>query len=334
MVVLHDAPMKTNRIPILLTALGLTALAPIASGAETVGPPLPAPSTTNLCSGGVDCTYIGGTPSAPLNPVTSDGVITRWRLQSGSAGAAVTLRVLRPASGALRAISSSAPLTSTAGTDEAATRLTVRRGDILGISNSSSALLFGPVGTGSTTVFSGAVTDGQPLPAVVTLPGQTGVVPLLQAVVELDADGDGFGDETQDQCLGDRTRQTTPCRPAFSITPLVRPATVTMRQARTPVIVTTTLSRSASLRITVTALRPGRRVGTVCAPRDIQLAGASCQASVLVRQASRNAAAGAARIPVNLRSLAAGRYLVRVEATDREGSGLMRARQAIVTIRR
>ena len=324
--------MTTSRIPMLLAVLGLGAFASAAIGADTVGPVLPAPSTTNLCSGGLECTYIAGTEADPAYAVPGDGVVTSWQLQSGSSGGPVTLRVLRPENGTLRAVGASGTESSVSGTATFTTRLAVMKGDVLGITNTSSALLFGPVGS-PTTVFGPGIANGQLVPAKLTLAGQSTVVPLIRATVEADADGDGFGDETQDRCLGDRTRQVTPCRPDFSLGALVRPARVTRMAARRPVVVSAALSRSSSLRVTVSALRPGRRVGTVCAPREIQLSGRSCQASVLVRQATRTVAAGTARIPVNLAGLAAGRYTVKVEATDREGSDVTRTRAAIVQIR-
>lgn len=325
--------MTTNRGSLLLSALGLVALVPMATASTTVGPDLPAPSTSNICGPGVDCTYIGGTPAAPGNRVSENGVITTWRMQSGSAGSVVTLRVLRPASGGLRVIASSAPLTTSGSITDAPVRLPVRAGDVLGVSNASSALIFGPA-PGNTTVFTGPVAPGQLLTTPTPMGGQTGVTPLLQAVVEPDADTDGFGDETQDQCRGDRTRQTAPCRPAFSLTRLALPTARTLRQARTVVIATTTPSRSAVLHTTVTALRPGRRVGTVCAPREIQMMGPACSAPVVVRRGLRTVPGRRVGVPVNLRGLPVGRYLVRVEATDREGSNITRVRQAIVTLRR
>lgn len=325
--------MKKNRILTLVAALGLGVSAPAAFGADTVGPPLSAPTTTNLCGAGALCTYIAGTPTAPLYPIPADGVVTGWRVQSGSAGGEVTIRVLRLQEGRRRVVSVSEPQTTVAGIGEYTTRLAVKKGDIIGLANANSSLIMGPVG-GPTSTYAHNVPDmSMHDDPVQPLVGSQTVVPLVQVVVEPDADGDGYGDETQDACLGDATKQVAPCRAPFTMGPLTRPARLTLRQARKPVQVSTRISRSATVTVTVTALRPGRRAGKVCAPREIQMIGASCQASVVVRQTTRNVAAGLVRIPVNLGGLAVGRYSLRIEATDREGSGITRARAAIVQIR-
>lgn len=62
--------------------------------------------------------------------------------------------------------------------------------------------------------------------------------------------------------------------------------------------------------------------------------GPTCSAPVVVRRGLRTVPGRRVGVPVNLRGLPVGRYLVRVEATDREGSNITRVRQAIVTLRR
>jgi PASTA domain len=121
------------------------ALAP-AARAETVtlGSTVASGSLTNLCSGGIECTYL------PFNNVYSpglvvpfDGTITSFSVNSGSATGAVKLRVIRPASGGRftgAGTSAAAPLST--GVQTYTTSLPVRTGDLLGIDNDSSALIF------------------------------------------------------------------------------------------------------------------------------------------------------------------------------------------------
>lgn len=132
---------------------GALALAP-AAAAETVtlGSTAANGSLTNLCVAGVECTYL------PFNNVYSpglvvpfDGTITSFSVNSGSGAGAVKLRVIRPASGGRftgAGTSTAAPLSI--GVQTYTTNLPVRTGDLLGIENDSSALLFD---TGTLTTF-------------------------------------------------------------------------------------------------------------------------------------------------------------------------------------
>src|SRR4051794_2101326 len=88
-----------NRALVGALALMLTGgLAGTAGAVTTVGPSTAtlAPGTLNVCTVGIECTYIWRSGSDDIFLIAPvDGVIVRWRLGSGSSGAPVRLRVLR-----------------------------------------------------------------------------------------------------------------------------------------------------------------------------------------------------------------------------------------------
>jgi hypothetical protein len=198
-------------------ALGIGAagalLAPAASfGAVTIGSNLTAGGTlTNACTSQA-CSFaqVAPLPAADTAPggltSPSDGVVTRWRIKSGSAGGAVQLRVLRPTGGgAFTAVGTSGTETTVAGTAPFNTRLPIRAGDYLGVDNASDALIFAPTPGASIYRWIPPITDGSNRAATDT----RGTLELMvQADVEPDVDCDGFGDETQDTNTADG-----PCAP-------------------------------------------------------------------------------------------------------------------------
>jgi hypothetical protein len=130
----------------LLAVAGSLALVPAAAGADmvTLGSTSGTP-TVNLCTAGIECTYLPfNNVYSPALVVPFDGTVTSFAVNTASTAASVKLRVLRPASGGRFTgvgTSAPAPLTTT-GVLTFATNLPVRTGDILGLDNDSSALLF------------------------------------------------------------------------------------------------------------------------------------------------------------------------------------------------
>jgi len=182
------------------TAIGIVlALAvPVsARAATTIGSPLT--EHANLF------TACDSSPTTLASPIT--GVITRWRVRSVSLGT-VTLRVLRPnGDGTFTAVGSSLPqsLTQRPARGEDAsytfpTRISVQQGDYIALDrNRQAGGVYRQVGGDSF----GLGVFVPPLPDSETgspEAGQSGVELMLNADVEVDADGDGFGDETQDNC--------------------------------------------------------------------------------------------------------------------------------------
>jgi hypothetical protein len=141
--------MRARKSVVVMAVGSALALAP-AAGADTVtlGSTTGTPSQT-LCSAGIECTYVPFLNAAvPSLWVPFDGTITSFAINAGSNGGTVTLRVLRPAGGGrYTGVGTSAPLTVAAGVQNATTSLPVRAGDVIGLENSNSAILFDPIGT-------------------------------------------------------------------------------------------------------------------------------------------------------------------------------------------
>jgi hypothetical protein len=161
-----------------------------------------------------------GTPVAPLSTVpgtpsyaTPHGVLTSWRFHSSgdSAAGAVRLKIFRYTGPDLvfKVLAESSLKTLEPDTAyDFKERIPVDQGDLLGLTAVSDAEVGITVpGTPQNQL---AQFGGGDIP-----PGQTGTAtiawpdlrPSVAATVESDADGDGFGDDSQDKCPVDRTTQ-------------------------------------------------------------------------------------------------------------------------------
>lgn len=69
-------------------------------------------------------------------------------------------------------------------------------------------------------------------------------IPLVRGVIEPDADGDGYGDETQDLCPSDATRQTA----CVSAAPPAAPANVTITAVKSKARTASSATRSFVIR--------------------------------------------------------------------------------------
>jgi hypothetical protein len=210
----------------LALATVLAALGPAAAhGATTVGSDLSKTPTLSVC--GTACTAFtasktGGAPSATA---PFDGVILSWSGKTGSAGATLALRTLRSAgTGSYVGVGA----TDTRNTQEAGrytfpARLAVTAGDIIGLDDDGGGT---KIAAGSTTT--DVFAFGTKLGAFAQIPSKQASTELLvNADIEHDADGDGYGDETQDFCPGDPTRHTT-CLSNLSISVRPDPAPLTV----------------------------------------------------------------------------------------------------------
>jgi hypothetical protein len=199
-------PLHTARLSFLilvLLALAALAVAPPASHAAVpFGSDLSRP--VEIDEGCDDrsttCTRMllsagGGEAVAPI-----DGVIVRWRLIGAGT---VRLRVVRRDGETWSTGGSSAPATlpldrSTRGTFP--TRLPVRAGDFLAVDGNRENhvhMAYDP-GVVQAHYFYPVFQDGETLRVPITRLAPDPFEPLVGADVEPDADGDGFGDETQD----------------------------------------------------------------------------------------------------------------------------------------
>jgi hypothetical protein len=125
-------------VAVALAAGGGPQLPPVTIGSTTGDP------TGNLCVS-ADCTFLPYSGVTPEMQVPLNGELTSFAVNSGSAGAPITLRVLRPASsGQFTAIASSLTETTAGGPQSfpLSPEIPVSAGDVLALDNSNNALLF------------------------------------------------------------------------------------------------------------------------------------------------------------------------------------------------
>ena len=176
-----------------------------AAAATTVGSP-------SLSSSGTDFLTCTTAPCVLVQDqidgadvATPKGVITSWSVRN--AAGTIALRVLRERSGEYVAgelhathISESADETGS-GSDSAPesfdARQPVEAGDYIGITLVSGSEIGYLSGSGDERLFE---VDGDPTPTNVDSTTPYNLETLVSASVEPDADGDGFGDESQDGC--------------------------------------------------------------------------------------------------------------------------------------
>ena len=197
--------------------LALAGMASPASAAVTIGSDLSASDGTDGC--GAPCTdVVTAIPGrATASPIT--GVVVRWRVGDGIGQ--LTFRVARPAGDTYpgddthTGVGRSEPVTvTTPPTPEGQppaistfpTRIPINAGDRIGVdmTTPSSEVGFRERAGARGAVFVPPLGDGERRGAQF---GFSGFEDLINADVEPDADRDGFGDETQDQCPTDATTQ-------------------------------------------------------------------------------------------------------------------------------
>jgi uncharacterized repeat protein (TIGR01451 family) len=202
------------RTPLALFALAFLALLPTtAPAATTLG---------QTGSGGGTCAANSAraqvASAAPRYTADTAGVITQLRTEDVEVDG-LALNVFRPRGGSSYAVLASVPVEAADGVVAVPVRIGVLPGDVLGLSvgADSNTNCTVPAGSGSADVVAFRDTGAAPASGDVTL-DQTGGGRLnVAATLEPDADGDGFGDETQDRCPGDGSRTTQDCTADLSI---------------------------------------------------------------------------------------------------------------------
>lgn len=198
-----------------------------AGAAQLIGSDLAGTMLNTDCGASGSCTETFlNTPS--LGNATASGVITAWatRQVNGSASAQpFTLRVVRVANPTTRTFTGIATGTTTSVPPGTATtyfpaRLPIAAGDQIGIDHPA-VVHSCATGAAMQARFNPPLADGQTR-GVTALAGGA-CEPQVQAVVEPDADGDGYGDETQDQCPAQPLAQASPCTPALPQAPPASP---------------------------------------------------------------------------------------------------------------
>jgi hypothetical protein len=199
----------------LLTVAGLALAAPSgAFAATTIGSRLDGVPTSGLaCT--PNCT-VAHSVLPPLSQALGgvvapdDGVVVRWRVKVGAATSPVALRITRPGVSGTRTGAGTGPTVTPPinATTPYEVRLPIQSGDGLGLDCCADpdpthlAYFFAPTASADTFTWTPRLLDGEPARSGgLFSPGEL----LINADIEPDADHDGFGDETQDQCPTDAT---------------------------------------------------------------------------------------------------------------------------------
>ena len=156
-----------------------------------------------------------GSSALPI-AAPSAGVVTKWKVNSGVSGSVgQKLQILRPTGNPneFQTVAESTPGTVSQGLNSFDTRLPIQVGD-------RPAVAGAPGGTVSAPLFCstvnpadeiGVLTPESTLGSTHTYSPGAGLVAAISAVVEPDADGDGYGDETQDKCPRSAALQQVEC---------------------------------------------------------------------------------------------------------------------------
>lgn len=317
----------------LLAAVGaLLLIPPAGNAATTFGSPFRNNASDDPCTG--PCTLISlvEPPADPSGALDSggapvDGVITKFRIKGVGVGGPkpVTFRlgsfvsVAGDQSSAIVTAAGVGPTVTVPGDPgggdtpitEAAGRLPVQKGQHLGIDEHDVKAVHASGGDKFTYRFEGPLVEG-------TGPrGSTDVTEelLVQAVIEPDADHDGFGDETQDACPTQRTTQGA-CDTAA-------PAVSGLKVAGGKV--SYNLSEAATVAFKLEKATKGRRVKGKCVRRTRRnRKRPACTRFVVVKgnfAGPGNVGANQVALPkVRGRKLGAGRYRLTMTVTDAAGN--------------
>jgi hypothetical protein len=199
----------TGARSILFAVLAAALIAPVqASAATTIGSSLPTATGEALeCAAPAGCTLVETSIAGTQVVVPYDGVIIRWaaRVPAGTTSS-IGLRVVRPVGGgqfASVAQHTASPDASgvISGTPIGSRRVRVKAGDLIGVDLNSGE----EIGVVSHATPDSASMSFVPLFATGETRAPTSTdsddfEALFNATIEPDADGDGYGDETQDSC--------------------------------------------------------------------------------------------------------------------------------------
>ncbi len=187
--------------------------------AVTIGSNLTNPAGGGVCGFGsfiaadFRCTFVQTSQTLDVATgglmVPSDGVMVRWRVKLGTLASditrfAATPQVLRANTGGAKGDLVELPLDDP-GVHQYDTRLPVKAGDSVGlqtdvttddVSGGNSPITYCNSGAGTLNRYSGGIDEGEFVP----IDPVANCELLLNGDIEPDADHDGFGDETQDQC--------------------------------------------------------------------------------------------------------------------------------------
>jgi hypothetical protein len=216
----------------------------VASAATAVG---------NTCTGdraeleGATIVQLASTSNPASVSIPQAGVITKWGVNvvPYPGGISEKLKVMRPAGpNTFTAVAESTTQPIGGGQNAFETRLPVQAGDRLG-AYSAVAPIYCAEASAPTDILGGVIGDtaiGSSATFTEVPEGQL----ALSATVEPDADGDGYGDESQDKCPGNAAVQT-PC-PIVTLS-----SSLVVKKGLLNVLVTTNVQASVTVKGTVEA---------------------------------------------------------------------------------
>lgn len=301
------------RLPVaLFVALAAGAGAAPRAGAATVVGEVSPPYEYAQCSGSI--TVETGVPAAARPYVVpANGVITSWSTATANYAGTAKLKVLHP-TGAKEyvVVGEDGPHPVAAGTSPTFTgvRVPVHAGDVIALlAKGTNCMAWFP---GGGFAYAGFALGLDPAPGGSATVSAFGVdfAIAVSATVEPDADGDGYGDETQDACPGDASAHTLPC-PVPSAAPTAAPATAPTAESAPPRITLSGPARQAPL-----------RAGDVLEVATVDMA-ASLRATGSVRIAGTRAALPLK--PASARGTAGTGTLLRLRIPARTGRALRAA---------
>ena len=267
---------QRNLLGTLVCSLLAIGLLPAASGAVTIGNNLsnaPGNATCMAMPGPTTCSVSQDTLNAADQAsgglvAPSNGVLTKWRVRSGGSVAfRAALRVLDGDHAILSEPPQNVP--TTAGIHEFDTRISIATGNRIGLDiyNDSVAMMttipiiYNTAQPDSTWDFwSPALSDGS---TVTPASSSADIGLLLNADIEADADGDGYGDTTQDLCPTDATAHGACPGPAQTL-PAVRPTITALDIASGNRRIYVTTSIAAKLTLTFGRKTSGRKTADRC----------------------------------------------------------------------
>jgi hypothetical protein len=256
-------------IGLALVAPALTLSGATAVGtAITVGQTAPTPPTLGCLGQRV---WTQGTEGPGPSYVTTTGVITSWSVMAGTFTGPLTMKIVRQTSPSTFLVTGVGRTEKpTAGLDTFPDRIPVSAGDRLALYLPTDT----PATTFSSCVFAGDAADQAVSSTAVADPGvgsplsiagsQVGYRLNVSATIEPDADGDGYGDLSQDLCPT-RATQTTECVPPD--TTLTAPTTVRTSARKAKVKVLFLATEPATFTCSV----DGGRVAPCTSPAKVRL---------------------------------------------------------------
>lgn len=329
---MHSKSSLSRRIPTALAVAATALLALPASGvaAEKFGSRFANSPNSGHCSGlmSAPCTYVSfihpaeGTGDPYSGGAPNDGVITKFQISANGPGASVTFRladITRENEDAAQARTvATGPTVSIAGTgaiEEFPARVPLEKGNHLAIDTSQADAVYASSGSDFTYVYAPPLADGAALRTSDAVTEEL----LVAAIYEPDADKDGYGDETQDQCLGNGGDATAPCTP-----PVGKPKVSGLSVATTSTgarKLSYRLSEAAKVTVKLQKAAKGRKANGKCRKQTAANANRKrCTRWVGVRKLDRNGTKGLNELKLAGRKLSAGRYHVLLTARTTAGT--------------